>query len=507
LKTIVGEFQIPAEVVEQNQVPFLAEELEKAVEDDRDADDFVERLTKRVTLSHEPCRDIMRRLLQQLKNLEKGDRNGLWARFLKNAFAPIFQNRPQFDFVVGNPPWVNWESLAQEYRDATKKLWTDYGLFSLKGHAAQLGGGKKDIAMLFTYACMDNYLKNKCQLGFVLTQTLFKSQGAGDGFRRFRLGHKEPIRVKAVDDFSDFQPFDAATNRTSVAIFQKGLTTQAQVPYTIWRKKPGAKVSLDMTLEEVLEATTTNRYVASPVDADQPTSPWITLRWSTLTAVQKAKGPSGYKASAGSCTWANGVYWLRLIERRPDGLWVVENLADVGDAQVKQVCEPLEADFIYPLVRGREVSSWLAEPRHYILMVQDPTQRKGYNEEWLERNFEHTYAYMKKFEGVLRKRSGFLKYFCKATTSPETGEKTFSPEAPFYSMYNIAETIFSPFKVVWREQASFLTAAVIGSDETLGKTVIPDHKLMYVPLASLAEAPLRRPKFVAVSTHCQKLLD
>ena len=39
----------------------------------------------------------------------------------------------KFDFVVGNPPWVRWGYLPEGYRDATLKLWKEYGLFSLSG--------------------------------------------------------------------------------------------------------------------------------------------------------------------------------------------------------------------------------------------------------------------------------------------------------------------------------------------------------------------------------------
>ena len=121
-------------------------------------------------------------------------------------------------------------------------------------------------------------------------------------------------------------------------------------------------------------------------------------------------------------------------------------------------------------------------------MVQDPAQREGYDEDWLEEHYENTYRYIKQFKSLLITRAGYRKYFCKVIKDPKTGEKKLVPEAPFYSMYNIAESIFTPHKVVWREQASFLTAAVVGSDERLGKVVIPDHKLMYVPLASQQEA-------------------
>jgi len=71
LKTIVGEFQIPAEVVEQNEVPFVAEELEKAVKDNKDPVEFVNRVLKKVALPHEPCREMLGKLLQQLRGWRK----------------------------------------------------------------------------------------------------------------------------------------------------------------------------------------------------------------------------------------------------------------------------------------------------------------------------------------------------------------------------------------------------------------------------------------------------
>ena len=71
-----------------------------------------------------------------MAELEKQNRNRIWARFIKNAFAPVFKSQKRFDFVVGNPPWVNWESLADEYRAETKRLWRDYGFFTQHGYSA-----------------------------------------------------------------------------------------------------------------------------------------------------------------------------------------------------------------------------------------------------------------------------------------------------------------------------------------------------------------------------------
>ena len=77
--------------------------------------------------------------------------------------------------------------------------------------------------MLMLYATADRYLKNGGRLGMVITQTLFQTVGAGDGFRGFRLGSDgEPLKVLRVDDFVEMRPFGDAANWTSTIVVQKG---------------------------------------------------------------------------------------------------------------------------------------------------------------------------------------------------------------------------------------------------------------------------------------------
>src|SRR5439155_14784426 len=202
---------------------------------------------------------LLAEIFEKIASLNRDRENGIWARFLKNQFAPVFVGSQTFDFVLGNPPWVNWQNLSDSYRDKTWRLWEDYGLFSLGPNAARHGGGKKDLAMLFTYVCIDNYLKNNGRLGFIITQTLFKSKGAGDGFRRFRLGNREHFRVLQVDDLTEFQPFEGATNRTAIVTFQKGRRTTYPAEYAFWgKKKANRRINFDGDLDEVLEGVETN---------------------------------------------------------------------------------------------------------------------------------------------------------------------------------------------------------------------------------------------------------
>ena len=46
--------------------------------------------------------------------------------------------------------------------------------------------------------------------------------------------------------------------------------------------------------------------------------------------MQKAIGQSHYRAYAGSCTWANGVYWLEVTGKNNAGQVIARNLSDVG---------------------------------------------------------------------------------------------------------------------------------------------------------------------------------
>ncbi len=474
IPTAAGEFEIPSEIVQSDQMEKLAGLLEQCARGDYSPREFLNRGKRELRITHQVTFDTLERLYAAMHKLEKQNRNGIWARWLKNAFAPVFKGT--FDFVAGNPPWINWESLSDEYRKATHKLWEKYGLFSLKGHEARLGGGKKDFAMLFTYAAADSYLEAGGRLGFVITQTVFKSRGAGDGFRRFRLGEAPPIKVHVVDDMSELKPFEGAANRTATVVFEKGQPTSYPVRYELWRTNNGS-VPYEATLEDAKGATSRLHLAAQPVQPEKPTSPWLTVPTAVVTAAQKAGGRSSYKAWAGSCTWLNGVYWVKLTNRRPDGLLTIDNIGEVGKIKISTISHPLEADLLYPLLRGRDVQRWRAAPSACIILAQDPETRAGYAEPWMKENLPETYRYFKRFEEKLRGRSGFRKFF-----DPK--------KDPFWSIYNVGPYTLATYKVVWREQAAEFTAAVVGVEEIAGRqrSVIPDHKLMLVALDRFEEA-------------------
>ncbi len=468
--TSVGNFRLPSALVQPDRRDLIqkaANLLEECAKKQLPVEKFAQRAQTELQLDD---LTILNETYAKLLDLEKKGIDGIWARIIKNAFAPLFMG--EFDFIAGNPPWVNWEDLPQEYREATAPLWQKYDLFEHKGLRARLGSAKDDISVLMTYVAIDKYLKDKGKLCFVITQSLFKTKGGGEGFRRFQLGKTgTPFNVLQVDDMVELQPFDSATNRTAVFLAQKGEKTKYPVDYVIWKKKEKGSISIDLTWEEVQKKTIVRYLKAQSIDNTLQGS-WISAKPKALNAVKKVIGKSDYQARAGTCTWLNSVYWGEAKPTKQDYV-VFANIAN-DDSSISPLETEVEPDIVYPLLRGREVAKWTATPNYSILVPHISNQpSKGIPLPTFERRFPKSLEYFRKFQTALSNRSGYKKYLQPA------GE-------PFYSLYNIGHYTFAPFKLVWKEQSSPFQCAVISTHND--KTIIPDHKLMLVPFDNEKEA-------------------
>ena len=482
LKTSAGDFNIPTEVTDNREhIVRYADTLEFCITNDYSPEEFIKQCESEAIPATQIA--LHKNLYRHLQQLNADNKNGVWARIIKNAFAPLFIG--SVDYIAGNPPWVNWEHLPEGYRDDMKPLWAAYNLFTLSGSEARLGGGKKDLSMLFTYASVDNYLKEGGRLGFVITQSVFKTQGAGDGFRQLRYTRADTewhIKPLMVHDLSAMQVFEGATNRTAVFVCNK--TRQPfhyPVQYTTWTG--ASRIPQDAALPDILTETRQKKIKAMPVVASKDSSPWLTAPQRALSGIQKVIGPSAYQAYAGCCGWLNGVYWIRVLDKRPNGELLIENLHDVGKLKVRHVQAVIEPALVYPLLRGRDVRRWQAEPSAHTILAQDPETRKGIPESDMKRRQPKTYAYLKQFEGepekpkrgTLRGRSGYRRYF--------------KPSDPFYSMYGVGLYTMAEWKVIWPEVGHTVRASVSGpSTVEKVKPSLPDHTIVAVSCGSEREA-------------------
>lgn len=371
------------------------------------------------------------------------------------ADATALARLGHFDCVVGNPPWIGWESLPDVYRKATVPIWQAYGLFHHRGMETILGGGKKDLSMLATLAAADAWLKPGGTLSFVVNESGFKSVGAARGFRKFQVGDA-PLKVVCVDDMTRLNPFANAATRTTVLTLTKGEPTTYPVRCVQWTS--GGR----------------REAVSEPIDPADPQSPWLTASPKALPLLRRMMGASPTVAIEGVNTGgANGVYWLHVLERESNGDLVVENDPGLGRLAVPTIRAAIEPTFVHPLLRHQDVGRWRAEPSLSILLLQDVSTRKGVAIEVLERRASKTLAFIRRFEKQLRTRAAFRRYFDRG-------------DAPFYSMFNVGPKSLTPIKVVWRRMISPVEAAVVVDRDR--NPALPQETLCFIPCASEPEA-------------------
>lgn len=497
METSVGKFWVREELIERGLWNPLLEMIDNYISMEADVDVFKKALRKKVT--SEDTRQAAIRLYKKFLDLHNQEKDRIWTKVIKNSFAPHLIGK--FDYVIGNPPWVLWDNLPERYRNKMKKLWKEYKLFTLGGTEARHGGGKKDISLFFTYRCMDRYLKDGGKLGFLITQSLFKSKKAGEGFRRSKI-KDEPVGILKAYDFVEINPFEGANNKTGAVVMSKEGETEYPIQYFLWKKNKN--ISLEDGLETAKEKSKILNFEAVPSDEENELSPWLTLPEKAAKAVKKARGQCEYQAFEGiNSGGLNSAFWLKILDKIPDGEKqvnipnylreilkvdeynnleikevLVENITKGMKKKVKKVKKNIETFFIYPLIKSKHLKRWHIKGYNYALQMQNPKDKVGYEENWVKTNFPGTYSFLKKFKEKLNERSAYRKYF-----DPEND--------PFYTMYNIREETFSSYKVAWNQMGRNLRASVINSveDEYLGeKLILPEHVLAFFPAKNKKEA-------------------
>jgi type I restriction-modification system DNA methylase subunit len=449
--TTKGNYSFPVAMRDKSHIDMFTSMMDVALRGNVEPEDFRKSVKSKFKLLERDI-SLLVDVYKRIKELDDNGENGIWARYIKNAFAPVYLGK--FDFVIGNPPWVRWGYLSDDYRERTLKLWKRYGLFSLKGYSTRLGGGEKDLSMLFTYACADNYLKDNGTLGFIITMEVFKSKGAGEGFRQFELKDKKiPLKILGMEDMVDLKPFQSA-NKTSLFFMKKGKKTIYPIPVIEWMRKPKiGRILPDWPLDTVKANCEEKQIMAMPVNPDKMFSSWQTAKTGELTIYSKLKGQNPYKARLGARVEPYGIFWLRVIEVRPDGIIVIENMHDRGKREVKAVHTSIEPDLVFPAVSGGDIVKYGIQSHFYLLLSQDPKKRAPYTEDWMIQNVSLTYAYLRQYKDILLSRgSRVIKELAKKTE--------------FYAMYGIGEYTFAKYRVAWKRMAAKMSAVVLSSIKT-----------------------------------------
>lgn len=136
--------------------------------------------------------------------------DGIWLRIISNFMLPI--RIKNMDIIAGNPPWVKWENLPQEYAKEIKHIAGDINLFSGKSYG--LGGGiNLNLAALISNVVGDHWLNNTGVLAFLMPDTLLNSDSY-EGWRKFKIQNNKSMNLLKVTDWSNAgHPFTPVTDK------------------------------------------------------------------------------------------------------------------------------------------------------------------------------------------------------------------------------------------------------------------------------------------------------
>ena len=185
--TIMGDqtfdITLPYDFVNSYSFISVIDKLEEyiLVKNEEKAKNFlISEISKIVDLSAK-IESIIKSEVAKLIDLEKQELNGIWLRIFANYLKTGVL--PKIDCIIGNPPWVRWNVLPENYRLTVKSKCKLDGLFSDDTNS---GGVDLNICALIANKCCEKWLSQDGRLSFLMPQSLLVNKSF-EGFRRLEI--------------------------------------------------------------------------------------------------------------------------------------------------------------------------------------------------------------------------------------------------------------------------------------------------------------------------------
>ena len=466
-------FAIPYEMALSPDFYDVMDHLRICVDSDLDAGDIavtLEQISPTVKYLDINMKNVLSKTITDLVELHRNHWNGIWCFILFDRIKAGCVH--DVDYVVGNPPWVKWSDLPRPYAEFIKPLCERMDIFSEDNW---VGGIQSDISTVVTYHALDRFVRPGGLLAFLITGTVFKNESS-QGFRRWTLHHEngtsENMSVELVEDYKAIRPFEGVANWPSLLILKRnGENTTYPVTYREYRKPKGKPVN-----GELLSMPIQKQAIPIPGTID---GPWLVGSNSQLSAwsqiMDADPSDKSYSARQGVTTDANGIYFVSTHATNEPDVVRISNDPRNGRRSLPRITADVESSYIYPLLRGREISRFNATPSPGSCVIVP--QAGMFGDDKLPATSPQLFKFLARFKNVLETRSSY---------------RRFQKGKPFWSIWTVGTYTFAPYKVVWKEMSgSSFVAAYIGSetmpDGTM-KTVVPDHKVYFIPVQTEPEA-------------------
>lgn len=344
-----------------------------------------------------------------------------------------------FDLLVGNPPWVTWGNLDDEFKQRFIDRHVDrLGLNPRGGAEARMGHSNDDFSVPFILVAIDRYLNRDGEARFLLKRDLIQ-QASGNLLRRLSSGSR-PLSVKHIHDFPDSDPFDGVGSDTAVFAFRADRENTFPITRTHWSPRNNSA-----TFESIEALEDTFESSESPlIEVGETQSFWLPKDES-----RPALGTCEHDIRHGIKDDAQSVYSVTPEE-----------------------IEGLDDELVYPYINSRHVSQFgITDHEYRVVPVREAGEQ---NNEVLQNRYPATYEYLLEHREELEERSS-----------------SWFDDGEFYDVFGVGDYTWSDYKVVWCRLGFKPQFAVVDSvaDPVLGeKQVIPGDHFLFIPTDTRDEA-------------------
>ncbi|SDM38809.1 Type I restriction enzyme R protein N terminus (HSDR_N) [Halogranum gelatinilyticum] len=340
----------------------------------------------------------------------------LFKMFEDSVLALVVKNYMEYDYVVGNPPYVRVQNLPDRQKKILEKQYDSTT-------------GNYDIYCVFYERGLE-LLKNRTgKLGYI-TSNQFLLADYGEGIRRVLL---EDAAIEEVYDFRDSGVFDDAAN-LPVILFardEQDLEVRENNQIRCVRVKSNIDEHSQNKLDEEVVASVRKhrdetRYSDEYIDVfDFPQQKLDDQFWSLMPPEElkvfekldsKKDGTIGNftdSVFAGTQTSANDVYVVTLQDADYVGSNEIGDTVHVSPTGDEGETFEIETDLLRPWLQGIDVQRWRGDwsGQHvilpYYLEETDEGETVGvYSPEYIQENLPLTWEYFEYYRDTLEGREG-----------------------------------------------------------------------------------------------------
>jgi hypothetical protein len=302
--------------------------------------------------------------------------------------------RHRFDFLIGNPPWVNFNDLSSAYKERLKSAFIANGLVEDK-QSLLLGCARVDFSALVLAVVMKENLNSHGKGLFFVPLSLFQNDGAHSGFRRYSIG-ETTFKPTVIWDFAESKVFPNVATRFGAVCFERDGAAEYPISYRVesqqkWIERLAAPIGETNAPLAVFDCESEHEKATRPVKIE-----------------------------------------VRENQQPRQGV----NTCGANDAFIfDDIPADAPRDFLFPLITKECFREDKSSPRKHVLLPYDMRSGRPLDEAAL-RSLPKLAAYFASRKNQLLARKGTLL-------------NTWMKRGIWWACLGVGEYSFAPFKVVW----------------------------------------------------------